>query len=186
MAGRLHGARDEGVMRGRGAQIRPEQRPGIGGAAFGQREKREVAAGQRRPRVADDRAEPGDPPARAHERGRRRMLPTLELGDAEGDHVWVEKGAGALQHRQEAAVHLRERRLQRFGVRPAGVGQRFPAELLQVHCLPGGLERRLVRRREQPFQGRGEATQLPQRIHACNIPRRRRLSTHVAIPQSKP
>src|SRR2546426_3031374 len=81
------------MMRARRREVALEQRPRPLRMALGETEEGEVPTGQGRLRVGHDGAEPGDAPARPHQRRRRRVLPALDLGDAERDEMRVEEGA---------------------------------------------------------------------------------------------
>src|SRR5262245_19830195 len=102
-------------MRPRRRQILREQRPGILGMTLGEGKKGEVATPERRLRVCDDGAEPGDAPARADQCRRGGMLPALELGLTEGDDVRIEKRSTALECGEQPAIDFGERGLECFG-----------------------------------------------------------------------
>src|SRR5262249_37709378 len=108
-------------------------------------------------------------PARADERRRRGMLPALELGYAERDDVRLEKSATPFQRREQPAVHLREGRLQRFGVRAPGERERFPSHLLQMQLVPDCFQRGGALRGQEPLEPRRKSAQLSNRFHTGNV-----------------
>ena len=138
--------------------------------AFGETEEGEVTTCQGCLRIGDDGPQPGDAPARSHEGRRRRVLPALELGDAERDEMRVEEGTTALQHGEQATVHLRQSALERRPrfARPRGPPsqcQGLPADLVKVALAPSALEGERVGAREQPLEGVGEAAETANRVH---------------------
>ena len=165
VARRLDRRGDERMVSLGRLEVPLEQRPHATGMALGEREEREVAAAQGRAGVGDDRAQSRHSPTRPDQRRRRGVLPALQLGDAKGDDVGIQERAAALQHRQQTAVHLRQRRLERFGAGATGERQRLPAELAQLQRLPRRVERIGVARAEQPLQSRGESAEAPDRVH---------------------
>ena len=169
-AGGLHRRRDEGVMRGRGAQILREQRPRAGGVPFRERQEREIPPRQRGPCVGDHGAQSRHPPARADQRRGGRVLPALQLRDAERRHMrMVEKGACPLESGEEPPIDFGDYPLERFGFRPARQRQRFPPQLLEIERRPRGIERARVARAKQSFEGGGEGAQPGADIHRGEV-----------------
>src|SRR2546428_14088432 len=94
------------MMRDRRREEALEQRPRPWRMALREPEEGEVPTCQGCLRVGDDGPQPGDAPARSHQGRRRRVLPALELGDAERDEMRVEEGTTVLQHGRQAPVNL--------------------------------------------------------------------------------
>ena len=108
--------------------------------ALGERQKRKVAAAQRRLRVRDDGAQARDAPARADQRRGGGMLPAFQLRHTKRDDVGVEKRAAPLQRGEQAAIDDGERRFECFGVGAAGERERLPSQLSQVLLIPRGFQ----------------------------------------------
>ena len=165
----LDGRRDKRVMRTGRLEILREQRPRFFRMALGKRQKGEIAATQGSLRVGDDGAQASDAPARTDERRGSGVLPALELWDAEGDDMRIEKCSAPLQHREQAAIDLGEGRLERLRVRAARERERFPADLSQIQLAPCRFQIGGVTRGEETLESRREPTQPPNRIHARNV-----------------
>ena len=87
------------------------------------------------------------------------MLPPLELGNPEGRDVRIGERTAALQHREEAAVHLIERGLEGLAVRPPRAPERFPGDPVDARRLPRPLEGLGIGRGEQPLERAGKSVQ---------------------------
>src|SRR5712691_9700961 len=104
-------------------------------------ERWQHAAAQRRSCVGDDRAQSGNSPTRADERGGGRMLPALQLRHAECDDVRIEQRAATFQYGQESAINFGECGLERFGVGAPRERQCFPSDLTEIQLLPHLIQR---------------------------------------------
>src|SRR5260221_2250119 len=136
---------------------------------FGERQKREIAAAQRRLGVGDDGAQTGNAPPCAHECRGCRMLPALELRYAKRDDVRIEERAATLQCGEQLPVDFRERRLERLSVGAACERERLPSPLPQVHVTPRCFQRGGVAGGEQSPECRRKSAQPPNGIHVLNV-----------------
>src|SRR6266849_9429544 len=137
--------------------------------ALGERQKRKVAAAQRRLRVRDDGAQARDAPARADQRRGGGMLPAFQLRHTKRDDVGIEKRAAPLQRGEQAAIDDGERRFECFGVGAAGERERLPSQLSQVLLIPRGFQFGGALRDEEALESRRKSTQPPNRFHTDNV-----------------
>ena len=132
---------------------------------LGEREKREIAAAQRRAGIGNDRAQTRDAPARANQRGGGGMLPALQLRHAERDDVGIEERAAAFERGEQPPIDDRERGLECFVVGAARKRERFPSELSQVQFIPRGFQFCCALGNDEALESRRKSTQLPNRFH---------------------
>src|SRR5256712_2833855 len=139
--------------------------------ALGERQKRKVAAAERRLRVRDDGAQARDAPARADQRRGGGMLPAFQLRHTKRDDVGIEKRAAPLQRGEQAAIDDGERRFECFGVGAAGERERLPSQLSQVLLIPRGFQFGGALRDEELLESRRKSTQLRNCFHTGNVER---------------
>ncbi len=81
----------------------------------------------------------------------------------------IEKCPAPLQYSEQTAIDLRQRGLERLGVRAARERERLPSHLTEILLAPPRLQRRRVACRKQTLECCREPTEPAYRIHARNV-----------------